>query len=202
MCDYGGPVAALATRGRLWGAQFHPEKSGTTGLALLANFVGWPGGVMELLPAIDLRGGDGRAPDPGRLRTGGALRRPGRAGGRATSTAGATLDPRGRPRRGAHRRAHERGALSRIVRLASAAGVRVQIGGGIRSEDDAAELLESGVTRVVLGHGRTRGARRWPARCARRWPGRVAVGLDYRVGDDGVAEALGPRLARRVRASR
>ena len=40
VCDYGGPVAALATRGPLWGAQFHPEKSGATGLALLANFVG------------------------------------------------------------------------------------------------------------------------------------------------------------------
>jgi imidazole glycerol-phosphate synthase subunit HisH len=39
VCDYGGPVAALAVRGRLWGAQFHPEKSGATGLALLANFV-------------------------------------------------------------------------------------------------------------------------------------------------------------------
>ena len=39
VCDYGGPVAALATRGTLWGAQFHPEKSGATGLALLANFV-------------------------------------------------------------------------------------------------------------------------------------------------------------------
>jgi glutamine amidotransferase len=38
-CDYGGPVAALAVRGALWGAQFHPEKSGATGLALLANFV-------------------------------------------------------------------------------------------------------------------------------------------------------------------
>ena len=38
-CDYGGPVAALVVRGALWGAQFHPEKSGTTGLALLANFV-------------------------------------------------------------------------------------------------------------------------------------------------------------------
>jgi glutamine amidotransferase len=38
-CDYGGPVAALACRGDLWGAQFHPEKSGTSGLALLANFV-------------------------------------------------------------------------------------------------------------------------------------------------------------------
>jgi glutamine amidotransferase len=39
VCDYGGPVAALATHGSLWGAQFHPEKSGATGLALLANFV-------------------------------------------------------------------------------------------------------------------------------------------------------------------
>ena len=38
-CDYGGQVAALATRGTLWGAQFHPEKSGATGLALLTNFV-------------------------------------------------------------------------------------------------------------------------------------------------------------------
>ena len=39
ICDYGGEVAALATRGAVWGAQFHPEKSGATGLALLANFV-------------------------------------------------------------------------------------------------------------------------------------------------------------------
>ena len=39
VCDYGGPVAALVVRRNLWGAQFHPEKSGRTGLALLANFV-------------------------------------------------------------------------------------------------------------------------------------------------------------------
>ena len=39
VCDYGGPVAALVTRGALWGAQFHPEKSGAAGLALLANFM-------------------------------------------------------------------------------------------------------------------------------------------------------------------
>ncbi|MGO8859875.1 MAG: imidazole glycerol phosphate synthase subunit HisH [Acidimicrobiales bacterium] len=39
VCDYGGPVAALVARGDLWGAQFHPEKSGRSGLALLSNFV-------------------------------------------------------------------------------------------------------------------------------------------------------------------
>lgn len=38
-CDYGGPVAAAAERGSVWGTQFHPEKSGTSGLAILANFV-------------------------------------------------------------------------------------------------------------------------------------------------------------------
>ena len=38
-CDYGGPVVAAVGHGRLWATQFHPEKSGATGLRLLANFV-------------------------------------------------------------------------------------------------------------------------------------------------------------------
>jgi phosphoribosylformimino-5-aminoimidazole carboxamide ribotide isomerase len=83
---------------------------------------------------------------------------------------------------------HERSVLARIVALTRAAGVRVEFGGGIRSEDDAEEVLESGVARVVLGTA----ALEEPAlagRCARRWPGRVAVGLDYKVGADGVTEA-------------
>ncbi len=38
-CDYGGEVVATAERGRVWGTQFHPEKSGAVGLGILANFV-------------------------------------------------------------------------------------------------------------------------------------------------------------------
>jgi glutamine amidotransferase len=38
-CDYGGTVVAAAERGPVWGTQFHPEKSGSVGLAILANFV-------------------------------------------------------------------------------------------------------------------------------------------------------------------
>lgn len=38
-CDYGGPVVAAVERGPVWATQFHPEKSGPTGLRILANFV-------------------------------------------------------------------------------------------------------------------------------------------------------------------
>jgi glutamine amidotransferase len=38
-CDYGGPVVAAVARTTLWATQFHPEKSGVAGLALLGNFV-------------------------------------------------------------------------------------------------------------------------------------------------------------------
>lgn len=38
-CDYGVPVTAAVRRGRVWGTQFHPEKSSRAGLRLLRNFV-------------------------------------------------------------------------------------------------------------------------------------------------------------------
>ena len=142
---------------------------------------------MDLLPAIDLRAGtavrlaqgdfdrEARYGDPAELATRDI-------GGGARWIHGVDLDA---ARTGVP---HERAALHAIVRLAREASVRVQTGGGIRSEDAAEELLEAGVARVVLGTA----AIEDPAlagRCARRWPGRVAVGLDYRIGEDGVAEA-------------
>ena len=142
---------------------------------------------MELLPAIDLRAGtavrltqgdfarEDRYGDPTALAAGYIA-----AGARWIHIVDLDGARTGVP--------HQRDVLAQIVHLTREAGVDVEFGGGIRSEDDAAEVLESGVTRVVLGTA----ALEEPAlagRCARRWPGRVAVGLDYRVGEDGVAEA-------------
>jgi glutamine amidotransferase len=39
VCHYGRRFAAAVEHGNLFGTQFHPEKSGRAGLALLANFV-------------------------------------------------------------------------------------------------------------------------------------------------------------------
>jgi glutamine amidotransferase len=39
--DYGSALTALIGRGNIAGVQFHPEKSQTLGLALIANFLRW-----------------------------------------------------------------------------------------------------------------------------------------------------------------
>lgn len=142
---------------------------------------------MDLLPAIDLRGGaavrltqgdfqrEQQYGDPTELATK-------YIGGGARWIHVVDLDA---ARTGVP---HERVALAEIVRLAAQSAVQVQAGGGIRSDEAAEELLESGVARVVLGTGALEDPG-LAGRCARRWPGRVAVGLDYRVNDDGVAEA-------------
>ena len=39
--DYAGDVTAVIGRDTMIGMQFHPEKSQTTGLRMIANFLNW-----------------------------------------------------------------------------------------------------------------------------------------------------------------
>ena len=44
-CDYNDQVTALVGRGRMYGSQFHPEKSGEVGMTILRNFGNMVGGA-------------------------------------------------------------------------------------------------------------------------------------------------------------
>ena len=63
----------------------------------------------------------------------------------------------------------------------AAVDVPIQLGGGIRSLDTAADWLERGVRRVVLGTVAVKDPEMVIEAC-RRWPGQVAVGIDARGG--------------------
>jgi len=60
--------------------------------------------------------------------------------------------------------------------------VPVQFGGGLRSVDDAARLLDAGVARVVLGTVAVRQPDVVEEALARFGPARIAVGIDAREG--------------------
>jgi phosphoribosylformimino-5-aminoimidazole carboxamide ribotide isomerase len=71
--------------------------------------------------------------------------------------------------------------LSTIRRIVEAVRMQVEVGGGIRTTEAAAEVLGLGAARVIVG---TRAVRDpgWLRDLAFRFPGRVALGLDARAG--------------------
>ncbi len=74
-----------------------------------------------------------------------------------------------------------------VLSIARESDARLQVGGGVRSEDDVTELLGAGIERVVLSTAAL-GGTGLLERCATAFPGRLAVGLDYR-RREGVLEA-------------
>ncbi|MBS3899493.1 MAG: 1-(5-phosphoribosyl)-5-[(5-phosphoribosylamino)methylideneamino]imidazole-4-carboxamide isomerase [Dethiobacter sp.] len=68
-----------------------------------------------------------------------------------------------------------------IEQIAHAVKVPVQVGGGIRDEARASELLERGVSRVILGTVAVTSPQLVEALCS-RFPGQVLVGIDARAG--------------------
>jgi phosphoribosylformimino-5-aminoimidazole carboxamide ribotide isomerase len=74
-----------------------------------------------------------------------------------------------------------------VAAIIEQAGVPVQVSGGVRSEDDVAELVEMGAARVVVG---TVALRRPEVlrSAAERFPGVVALALDHRRRPDGMLE--------------
>jgi phosphoribosylformimino-5-aminoimidazole carboxamide ribotide isomerase len=65
-----------------------------------------------------------------------------------------------------------------VTDIAAAVEVRVQAGGGVRDAAAAAELLDAGVARVVLGTAVVEN-RDLVEQLVARYPGRIAAGLDY-----------------------
>jgi phosphoribosylformimino-5-aminoimidazole carboxamide ribotide isomerase len=65
--------------------------------------------------------------------------------------------------------------------ILAAVDVPVQLGGGIRTLETAANWIERGVSRIVLGTVAVKDPAMVIAAC-RRWPGKVAVGIDARGG--------------------
>lgn len=74
-----------------------------------------------------------------------------------------------------------------LIELGHEAGVRVQVGGGIRSVREVETLVTAGADRVVIGTAAIEDPA-FAIRAARRHRGRVAVGLDYRRGPSGGIE--------------
>jgi phosphoribosylformimino-5-aminoimidazole carboxamide ribotide isomerase len=85
--------------------------------------------------------------------------------------------------------ARDGGRLNRsiVLEVSKMSSTPVQTGGGVRTMDDVAELLEGGVERVILGTAALDGSDLL-AEASATYPGRIAVGLDYRRAVGGLLE--------------
>ncbi len=75
----------------------------------------------------------------------------------------------------------EGGNRAVIVEMLKKLPVQVQVGGGIRSQEDAEFLIQSGAARVIVGSMAVERPEQMQS-LVRRWGGRICVGVDVRDG--------------------
>ncbi len=68
-----------------------------------------------------------------------------------------------------------------IVKMAKALNIPIQVGGGIRREEDIDFYLSSGVSRVIIGT-RAFYDLEWFRKVCKEYPGKIALGIDTREG--------------------
>ena len=71
--------------------------------------------------------------------------------------------------------------VAAVRRIRAAVDIPIQLGGGLRTEEQLTTAFDLGVTRAVLGTAALR-SRPFVARAVERWGDRIAVGLDARDG--------------------
>lgn len=72
-------------------------------------------------------------------------------------------------------------AIASITQALGNQPVKIQVGGGIRTRDRAAQLFDLGITRVIVGTVAVEQPEEVKAWCA-EFPGRIVVGIDARDG--------------------
>ncbi len=180
---YGQEFVAILRQDNFYGVQFHPEKSGPVGLKLLYNFCKVPlrkAGKIEVIPALDLL--DGKCV---RLIQGDYSQRtiysedPHEQAVNFQNHGASIIhivDLNGA-------REGTPGHMEQILKITRSLNISVQVGGGIRTYEDAKSYLEGGVRRVVLGTSALANPRLIERLISKYGKSRIVVAVDVRDGE-------------------